>query len=93
MEHDTRFDELEDLGDWKLVNEDQDIRGRPLVDENGMTIGEIEEMIVDLDEEKVAAIRLEDGRVCAVENLEIEDDRVIYHGVPITTLVEIRYYR
>ncbi|MEE4210356.1 MAG: PRC-barrel domain-containing protein [Parvularcula sp.] len=93
MEHEIRFDELEDLGDWKLVDDEQDIRGRALVDEHGMTIGEIDEMIVDLAEEKVVAIRLEDGRVCGVENLKIEDDRVIYHGLPVTTLVKIGYYR
>ena len=70
--------ELEVLEDWALENPSQDIRNRPLVSASGQTIGVIDEMLVDKSAERVAAVRLEDGRVCAAEQLEIHADRVIY---------------
>ncbi|MEM7687491.1 MAG: PRC-barrel domain-containing protein [Pseudomonadota bacterium] len=93
MEHDDRFDKFEDLGNYKLTNPEQDIRGRTLVDLTGKILGKIDEMIVDLEEEEVAAVRLEDGRVCGVDRLEIKDDHVVYQGTPVTHYVRIRFAR
>ena len=70
--------ELEELEDWALENPSQDIRNRPLVTAAGQTIGIIDDMLVDRSAERVAAVRLEDGRVCPAEQLEIQADRVIY---------------
>ena len=70
--------ELEVLDEWALENPSQDIRNRPLVTASGQTIGIIDDMLVDRSAERVAAVRLEDGRVCAAEQLEIHADRVIY---------------
>ena len=70
--------ELEVLDEWALENPSQDIRNRPLVTAAGQTIGIIDDMLVDRSAERVAAVRLEDGRVCAAEQLEIHADRVIY---------------
>ncbi|WP_420605547.1 PRC-barrel domain-containing protein [Novosphingopyxis sp.] len=77
--HDDRFEQLDHLTDWKLEHESQDIRGRPLVMPNGERIGVIDHLLVDTGAKRVAAVRLEDDRCCAVERLEIADDRVIYH--------------
>lgn len=93
MEHDKRFEKLDELGDWKLEDKDQDIRGRPLVDKLGSPIGKISEMLVDLNEEEVAAIRLEDGRIAGTDKLEIEDDRVIYHAVAPRQRPQMRFHR
>ena len=70
--------ELEVLDDWALENPSQDIRNRPLVTASGQTIGIIDEMLVDKSAERVAAVRLEDGRVCPAEALEIHADKVVY---------------
>ena len=74
----SNLPELEELEDWALENPGQDIRNRPLVTASGQTIGIIDDMLVDRSAERVAAVRLEDGRVCAAEQLEIHADRVIY---------------
>lgn len=78
MKHDARFDKLENLGEWVLENDSQDIRGRPLVTAQGQKIGKIEDLLVDKKDERVAAVRLEDGSACGVDCLEIHPDKVIY---------------
>lgn len=93
MEHEKRFETLNELGDWKLENSSQDIRGRPLVDALGTPIGKISEMLVDLDEEEVAAIRLKDGRIASTDKLKIEEDRVIYHAIPPKERPRMRFHR
>ena len=70
--------ELEELSDWALENPSQDIRNMPLVTASGQTIGIIDEMLVDRSAERVAAVRLQDGRVCPAEQLQIQDDQVLF---------------
>lgn len=78
MKHDKRFEELDATDDYKLVHKDQDIRGRPLVSPTGTQYGTIDDLLIDKEQKRVAAIRLDDGRIAAVEPLEIHDDRVVY---------------
>lgn len=78
IQHDARFDKLEDLGSWELENDNQDIRGRPLVTTQGQRIGVIDDLLVDKKDERVAAIRLDDGSACGVDCLEIHPNKVIY---------------
>ncbi|ARU15482.1 PRC-barrel domain-containing protein [Croceicoccus marinus] len=75
-----RFDELEDLGHWQLVNHEQDIRGFPVMDQTGKSYGTIKDLLVDKTKEHVAAVRLDDGRMVAASNLEIRNREVIYHN-------------
>jgi len=74
----TAYNKLENLEDWELEHSEQDIRNRPLVTTSGDTLGLIDDLLVDRSAERVAAVRLEDGRVCAVEALEIHPSKVIY---------------
>ncbi|WBY17075.1 YsnF/AvaK domain-containing protein [Erythrobacteraceae bacterium WH01K] len=78
MQHDKRYEELDELSNYELVNEDQDIRGYPLVNAAGERFGVIDDMLVGSDHDEVVAIRLEDGRCCAVEPLVIHDNVVVY---------------
>ncbi len=78
MRNDKRYDNLETLGDWKLEDDSQDIRGRPLVNANGERYGIIKDLLVDQKKGRVAAVRLEDGRTTAIEPLEIHDNAVVY---------------
>ena len=76
--HDNKhFDHLEALDKWELENDRQDIRGRPLMTQTGERLGVIEHLLVDRDHERVAAVRLADGRTFPVEPLDIRDDAVI----------------
>lgn len=78
--HDERYEKLESLSDWELENDDQDIRGRPLVDAQGKRLGVIDDLLVDKGGERVAAVRLDDGATCGVENLDIQPDQVTYRA-------------
>lgn len=76
--HQPEFEELDQLEDWQLEHKSQDIRGRPLVTAAGQKIGIIDDLLVNREDERVAAVSLDDGRMTAVEYLEIENDRVVY---------------
>ncbi len=78
MKNEERFGTLEALDDWQLVDSDQDIRGWPIVSPGGERYGTIADMLVDKEKEHVAAVRLEDGRMCGVNYLDIASDHVIY---------------
>jgi uncharacterized protein (TIGR02271 family) len=78
MKHDRRFEALDTLDDYELEHASQDIRGRPLVSPSGEQYGIIQDLLVDRERKRVAAVRLRDGRCCAVEPLEIHDNAVVY---------------
>ena len=78
MRHDSRYEKLDTLGDYELENSSQDIRGRPLLSPSGEKFGTVEDLMVDREKNRVTAIRLENGKICAVEPLEIHEDCVIY---------------
>lgn len=71
---------LDALDKWELEDDDQDVRGCMLVQPDGERIGKIEDMLVDRDRERIAGIRLDDGRVFPVEPLTLRDDVVVYGG-------------
>ena len=77
MHDNSHFDHLETLDKWELEHDSQDVRGRPLVTETGERLGMIEHLLVDRDHERVAAVRLTDGRTFPVEPLDIRDDAVV----------------
>lgn len=79
-EYDADLTALERLDRWELEHDSQDVRGWPLLSSSGERIGTIQEMLVDRDRERVAAIRLDDGRALPVEPLEIRGDVVILHA-------------
>lgn len=78
MRHDKRYEKLDALDDWKLEHSSHDIRGMPLVSPEGLRLGVIDELLVDRENERVAAVRLEDGRVTPIEPLDIHDNCVVY---------------
>ena len=78
MRHDKRYDELDRLDNYELVNKNQDIRGLPLVNENGERFGIIKDLLVGKDRDEVQAVELEDGSRVPVEPLEIHDNAVVY---------------
>lgn len=85
MKHDPQFDKLEAMGDWEVEHDNQDIRGRKLLDESGKELGVIDELLIDTKAERVAAIRLKDGTACGIDRVEIHDDRVVYLNAAAST--------
>ena len=45
MKNDDRFEKLDSLSDWQLVNEEQDIRGYPVRSLTGDEYGKIADML------------------------------------------------
>lgn len=78
---DHRLKKFSQLSGYKLQESHQDIRGLPLYTAAGVEVGKVDDLLVDEAAERVAAVRLEDGRMVPVEPLEIRDDRVIDHGM------------
>lgn len=73
---------LSDLRDWKLVSDDQDLRGRRLIDESGRDLGVIDQMMVNTDAERVDSVRSNTGELYPVGAIEIRDnDTVVFHGI------------
>ena len=62
---------LSQLTDWELVDEDQDLRGRKLLDPSGAPLGTIRDMIVDTDTGYVEAVLLDDGTAYAAREFEL----------------------
>lgn len=77
-EHQVR--KLASLDDWQLEHADQDLRGKMLVDLQGQEIGRIDDMLADLDQEKIVALRLNDDRIVNVDSVDIRE------GVPVLTM-------
>ncbi|MEE4199205.1 PRC-barrel domain-containing protein [Erythrobacter sp.] len=69
------YEHLKELSDYQLVNDDQDLRGRPLYTTDGTRLGVVERMMVDPDRDHVAALVLEDGRLVPVSEIEIRNGR------------------
>ena len=89
---DHRLKKFSTLSGYKLEHAHQDIRGLPLLTAAGVEVGKIDDLLVDEAAERVAAVRLEDGRMVAVEPLEIQDDRVIDHGAGHAHATGVRTY-
>lgn len=75
---------LSELDKWELEHDDQDIRERPLISAVGAEVGVIKDLMVDLDNKRVAAVVTNMGEAYAVEDLEIRDNKVIAHEGPIS---------
>lgn len=68
---------LAELDDYELKNEDQDIRGKTVLGPSGQSVGSVQELLVDREHDRVAAVRLNDGAVIPVGNLERRGDAVL----------------
>ncbi len=76
---------LSQTDEWQLVDDDQDVRGRDLLDAGGLRIGPIEDMVVDTDSEHVDAVVLADGTRYPAADLDIEDEAVYLRGAATET--------
>ena len=89
---DHRLKRFSTLSGYKLQESHQDIRGLPLYTAAGVEVGKVDDLLVDEVAERVAAVRLDDGRMVPVEPLEIREDRVVDHGAGHTHAAGVRTY-
>lgn len=68
-----QYTALEDLDQYELANDEQDVRGHALRTTDGRRLGTIQRMLVDPQREHVAALVLDDGRGVPVDEIEIRD--------------------
>lgn len=71
---------LAKLDDWALDDPRQDIRGRPMLSADGRRIGVVREMLVDRDEERVAALTVDNGEVYPIRDVAVAPDGVRLRG-------------
>ena len=62
---------LSELADWELLDEDQDLRGRMLLDRRGKPVGMILDMLVDIDTEQVEAILVDGGAEYPLRDIQL----------------------
>ena len=65
------------LDDWQLEDSDQDLRGHTLYSTNGRPIGKVDDMYADMEAERIAALRLEDGRLININAVDIRDGKPV----------------
>jgi uncharacterized protein (TIGR02271 family) len=71
--------------DWELENDDQDIRGYSVVDEQGQTLGTVRDMYVDTDTETIDRLVLDNGSEVDVASASVEDGVIRVGGLGGTT--------
>lgn len=76
-QHQRKVSKLESLDNWELEHKGQDLRGHTLQTPDGSKIGRVDDMLVNLDEERVAALRLEDDRVVDIDYVDIRDGKAV----------------
>ncbi|WP_305096581.1 PRC-barrel domain-containing protein [Croceibacterium aestuarii] len=82
-----QYTELRELDDYELVNDEQDLRGHPLMTRDGRRLGTVQRMLVDPEHDHVAALVLDDGRGVPVDEIEIRDGNAYIDPVD-----EARYF-
>jgi len=73
------------LTDWEVVDKTKDIRGRKLIDMAGRDRGQIRDLLVDTQDQRVQSICTDMGDELPVEPLEIRDGHIILHDTDTGT--------
>lgn len=71
------YESLARLEDWQLEDKALDLRGQTLHNRSGRPLGRISDMLVDVDQERVAALRLDDGFIVDIDDVDISDGRAM----------------
>ena len=72
-----RYPKLESLDRYELEHNDQDLRGNTLYTNDGRELGRVDDMLVDTERERVAALRLEDDRIVDIDHVDIRDGKPV----------------
>lgn len=77
MTTNTDIRKLASLDNWQLENSDQDLRGKTLVDLQGRELGRVDDMLADVHDERIVALRLHDDRIVNIDNVDIRDGHAV----------------
>ena len=102
--NDRHLFRLGELDDWKVADEDPDVRGWNVVDRNGLKIGAIDELIVDRDREKVRYLDIAPGRDRVNDNdhvlipiglarVDENDDKVVINEIDSEAITTFPAYK
>ena len=69
--------------DWELTHDWQDIRGWPVKDTTGASIGTVKALVADTESEIVESIVLDDDRKISAREVTLDDGVVYVPSVPI----------
>lgn len=78
--HDVR--KLASLDDWQLEDSGQDLRGKTLYDLRGGEVGRVDDMLADLHDERVVALRLHDDRMVPIDHVDIRNGHPVLTADP-----------
>lgn len=73
----TNLEPISRLADWHLEDKSLDLRDQTLHNRHGRPLGRIAEMLVDVKQQRVAALRLDDGFVVDIDDVDIRDGRAM----------------
>ena len=68
---------LRELDDWKLRDEDKDIRGKILKRPDGKEVGRVRDLVANTESKRVEAVVLDRGEEYPVRDVEIRGNEVI----------------
>ena len=68
--------ELSRAPEWELVHDSQDVRGWPVVDAVGQTVGKVKDLIIDTESERVSSLLLDTGAQVAAREVSLGDHYV-----------------
>ena len=68
--------------DWHVVYGNQDVRGWPVQDAAGETVGHVSDLIADTDSKLVETVELDNGTEYPARDVELGDGVVFLEGVP-----------
>jgi uncharacterized protein (TIGR02271 family) len=68
---------LSRLADWHIEDKALDLRGHTLHNRSGHPLGRVDELLVDVDQHRVAALRLDGGLVVDIDDVDICDGRAL----------------
>src|SRR3954452_10524447 len=66
---------------WEVENDDQDVRGWDVVDQQGQTIGRVSDMYVDTRTETIDRLVLDNGSEIDVATVLVEDGTIRLGGM------------
>lgn len=74
-------EELSRSPEWELVHDSQDVRGWPVIDASGKTLGKVSDFIIDTEQERVTSLVLDTGGQVAARDVQLGDHVLSMGGV------------
>ena len=69
---------LSELTEWRLIDANQDLRGKSVVDDRGNHHGDVSELLVDTETQRVTSARTHSGRIIPIEQLRLRGSDVLF---------------